>query len=126
MKYYPIKTSSRGVTPLDAEETLRGALAKAITFKCKSILITSNNGYSPRLISTTVAKKIVEPIFYQKNRFFIPVGSYAHTTGAQVVWKGDHWSIIQFDDDTYFNGKLVKDIETEPYIHTEEKWHTQD
>lgn len=45
----------------------------------------------------------------------------AYTVGAFIVWMGDHWEIDGFEDDTFYDGESVNDIEScEPYTGGDE------
>lgn len=43
-----------------------------------------------------------------------------YTTGAYLQIERGKWEIISFTKDTYYDGRLVKDIGTKPYIEIEE------
>ncbi len=53
-------------------------------------------------------------------------GDVAYAEGVVLVWMGkgrdEGWRIRSFEDDTYYNGRIVQGIETDnPYIEYEEE-----
>lgn len=40
----------------------------------------------------------------------------AYTTGAYIRWNGKWWDVVSFEDDTYYDGELVEEVESKPYI----------
>ena len=50
---------------------------------------------------------------------YLQEGDIAFTTGAHIQKKGDQWVVVGFEDDTYFEGKYVENVETKPFVETE-------
>lgn len=43
----------------------------------------------------------------------------AYATGVFLRWNGKWWDVERFEDDTYYDGKLVEEVESKPYIERE-------
>lgn len=48
---------------------------------------------------------------------FLKTGDIAFTTGAFIVWDSESkkWTVTGFEDDTFFDGMCVEDVEEKPY-----------
>lgn len=43
-------------------------------------------------------------------------GDRVYATGVFLTRTGKTWGVVSFEDDAYFNGAYVEDIEGKPYI----------
>ena len=55
-----------------------------------------------------------------KEKYELKVGDVAFTTGAHIRWTGKLWEVMGFEDDTFYDGELVNDVEEHPYTGGEE------
>ena len=48
---------------------------------------------------------------------FLKTGDIAYTTGAFIEWDNESkkWTVTQFEDDTFFDGECVENVEENPY-----------
>lgn len=53
-------------------------------------------------------------------KYFLKVGDTAYTTGALVEWDGVWWKVVSFEDETYYDGEIVEDIEGKPFTEVKE------
>jgi len=53
---------------------------------------------------------------------YLEKGDTAYTTGAYIVYAGDgKWTLGSMEEDTYFDGAIVNNEETKPYIEVKVK-----
>lgn len=52
-------------------------------------------------------------------KILIKRGDRVYATGVFLRRSGKTWRVVSFEDDTYFDGEYVEDIEGEPYIEDE-------
>lgn len=47
---------------------------------------------------------------------YLKEGDSVYATGVFLTRTGKTWGVVSFEDDTYFNGQCVEDIEDKPYV----------
>ena len=52
-------------------------------------------------------------------RQYIVDGDEIFANGTRLLRKNNSWIVLSFEDDSYFAGHIVEDIENKPYIERE-------
>jgi hypothetical protein len=47
---------------------------------------------------------------------FLNEGDTVFATGVYLTWDGEKWVVGEFEDDTFYNGIIVEDVEDNPYV----------
>jgi len=55
------------------------------------------------------------------NKYELKENDTAYATGVFIRWNGKWWEVVSIEDDTYYDGKLVEEVESKPYIEWEER-----
>ena len=54
------------------------------------------------------------------NKYELKENDTAYATGVFIRWNGKWWEVVSIEDDTYYDGKLVEEVESKkPYIEEE-------
>ena len=49
-------------------------------------------------------------------RYYLKKGDWVYATGVKLAWDEEKWHVVSFEDDTFYDGEYVQEVENNPYI----------
>jgi len=63
-----------------------------------------------------MANEIVSTPEGEEIRYYLEDEDQICTSGVSLVRKGNSWVVSRFEEDSFYNGRAIEDIESSPYI----------